>query len=662
MNTFFTGVLMLLAGGFFSLFIKEKYKLTFLSFLSLIGVSLILKTAINVLLFDEILSASYILSGPIGEVKFAIDSLSAFFLVVISVMGLLDIIYSIGYFKPYLGNNRNISSHCFFLSLLIVAKLVLVCVHNTLAFLIMWEIMSVSSFFLMVFENEKKETFEAGINYLITMHVGVIFLIIGFVSLANKTNSYDFFVYKEYFQNIKSFPNLLFYLFFIGFGLKAGFLPLHSWLPKAHPAAPSNISGIMSGVMIKTGIYGILRMIYIFGEPSLSASYFILIISLLSALIGVIYAIAQHDLKKLLAYHSVENIGIIGIGIGIGMLGCVYENHIMAVLGFSGAILHVLNHSIFKELLFYSAGSVYQQTHTVNIESLGGLVKKMPITAGSFLIGSIAISGIPPLNGFVSEFLIYIGMIESFKTESPLLFTIMIFSIASLSLVGAMALLCFTKAFGVVFLGSPRSDKTDKASESGKTMITSLILLSSFTFIIGVFPQLFINIIRKPAEIIIGNSGQNVSLSKYSELMQNISLSALFVIILFLIIFLVRAILLSRRIVEQYKTWDCGYQAGNTRMQYTASSYAKPFLLLSNFLIKHEEKLHKPENLFPKTASLHTESEDLFNAYIIVPATKIIKKFLDVFSWIQSGSTQQYILYGLLFLLGILVYVFISIK
>ena len=321
------------------------------------------------------------MSPLLTGVDFVIDPLSAFFVIVISLMSFLGTLYANGYMKPYLNKGMNVSSHCFFLMMLIASMLMVVTVQNALFFLIVWEIMSLSSFFLVIFEGEKKEVIKAGIKYLIYMHLSVIFIMAAFVLLNINAESLSFGAFANYLHANPELANIVFLLAFAGFGIKAGFVPFHNWLPDAHPAAPSHVSGIMSGVMIKTGIYGILRFLLFVGLPSKMISYTVLVIAVISALYGVLYAITQHDIKRLLAYHSIENIGIIGIGVGIGMLGLAYGNPFVALLGFAGGILHILNHSIFKELLFFAAGSAYLRTHTRNIEMLGGLIKKMPYTA-----------------------------------------------------------------------------------------------------------------------------------------------------------------------------------------------------------------------------------------------------------------------------------------
>lgn len=644
MNYFYIGLFLVFIGGLTSIIFSEKLKAKIVSLFTGLGMIFVLIPSMDVLLKGNIISENIYLPEPIGKVNFLIDPLSSFFILVISAMSFIGTLYAIGYIKPYLNKNRLISSHFFFLSIIITSMLMVVTVQNTIFFVIVWEIMSLSSFFLVVFENEKKEVISAGINYLITMHISILFIIIGFIMLTLKSGNTDFASFKP--------TNLIFILLFIGFGIKAGFVPFHTWLPKAHPAAPSHVSGIMSGVMIKTGIYGILRILSLISIPPIELSYFVLFISVLSGLFGVLYAIAQHDLKKLLAYHSVENIGIIGIGIGIGMLGLSYHNNLIAILGFSGGILHILNHSIFKELLFFGAGAVYTKTHTRNIEKLGGLIKTMPYTAALFLIGSVAITGLPPLNGFISEFLIYLGMLHNFEINSPLILIMSVLAIASLAIVGAMALLCFTKVFSIVFLGISRSEEAESSREEvSKIMLLPMGILAVFIFLIGLFPQYALNLVKNPAMVLLKTHQYPYETAMPINIFKIISFACFGFIILFLIIYALRTLLLKNKNVYSYKTWDCGYQEGNNRMQYTASSYASPFLsFLKPFLVKNFD-ISKPKELFPKEAHFEMHIHDIFEFYLINPVLKANKKFLEQFYWIQSGSTQQYILYGLIFLI-----------
>lgn len=660
MDLFTGGIGVILAGGILSTPLPERLKSWTVALATGAGGTLVAYVSANTLIGGETLYATYALSYPVGEVRLVLDRLSAFFSLVITVMSFLGTVYAIGYMKPYYGKKNTTTSHFMFLAALIASMLAVVAVQNVVAFLISWEIMSLSSFFLVAFENEREEVYRASINYLIAMHIGVLFLIGGFLAVAHASGDLDFASFTAVFRENRGLANLFFVLLFIGFGTKAGFVPFHTWLPKAHPAAPSHVSGLMSGIMIKTGIYGILRAITLVGTPGVEIAYFVLGISVISGILGVAYAIAQHNIKRLLAYHSVENIGIIGMGIGLGMLGTAYGNAPLAILGYAGGILHVLNHSIFKSLLFFAAGGVYQKTHLLDIEKLGGIVKSMTFTTVAFLAGSIAISGLPPFNGFVSEFFIYWGMLKGLTAGNLLLSIAMVIVFASLALIGAMALLCFTKVFGIVFLGSPRSEYHGKLSEVSFPMKAAMTAQMAMIVLIGVLPQYAFSGVTLVARVFMPESAGTFDTAVYLSTLVELSKGLAVFLGLFAVIFILRALLLRRRSVYTYKTWDCGYQAGNVRMQYTASSYAAPFLRIVRPLFAWKTHLSKPQGLFPGKADFESHADDRFECGVINPVLSLIERFLNAFTWIQSGSTQQYILYGLVFLIAITLWIMVA--
>ncbi len=650
MEMYFAGIILLLLGGVFSLFVKEKNKSKVCVIFSFLGMLAFLPCIAKALFWGSTLNKTLYFGGVLGSVNFVVDPLSAFFVFVISLMTFLGILYGGQYLKHYLNKDMNFSSHHLFLMLLEASMIGVVTVQNALFFLIVWEIMSLSSFFLVIFENNKKEVLNAGIKYLIYMHISVIFIITMFALLSIEAGSLNFADFQTFLKNAPNYANLVFFLGFIGFGIKAGFLPFHNWLPDAHPMAPSHVSGIMSGVMIKTGIYGILRTLLIVGTPTKVIAYAVLIVSVLSALYGVLYAISQHDIKRLLAYHSIENIGIIGIGIGAGLLGVVYNNPIVAILGFGGGILHVLNHSIFKELLFLCAGNVYMKTGTKDVEKLGGLIKKMPYTAVLFMAGSIAICALPPLNGFISEFLIYASMIFGFGIKNIAAFMSLILALAALALIGTMAVLCFTKAFGVIFLGSPREEFNFEIKEDvSKTMLLPIGILAIFTLLIGLFPQfVFLGLIN-PVSMFLKDGG---TFALFAEILNFISQVA-FSIFVFLgvcfIVFLVRFLICRKK--KNHTTWGCGYNLPNSRMQYTASGYADLFISTLKPMFKRVVHVKKPKDFFPKEAYYEVEIEDIEEAYIVKPLVELDEKFLSGFERLQNGNIQQYILFGLIFLI-----------
>lgn len=647
-----TSVLVILTGGLVSTLVPDRRKpFTFAAFY-IAGAS-----AISIFAFTELLHGlthSHIIPMPfpIGNIALIIDPLSSFFIFFIAVMGIPGVLYATGYLKPYMDKGEHLASHYFFLGTFFSSILIIPLIQNAIAFLIAWEIMSLSSFFLVIFESKKEEVLSAGINYLITMHVSVIFLIIGFIGISLLANSYNFSAFSTFFASNRYLTNIIFIIFFIGFGLKSGFIPFHTWLPKAHPAAPSHISGIMSGVMIKIGIYGILRILLLIKTPSIEISYFFIIISALTALFGILNAIAQSDIKRLLAYSSIENIGIIGIGIGIGMVGLTYKNELVAFLGFTGALFHLLNHSIFKELLFFGAGSIYTKTHTRNSEKLGGLIKSMPFTGAFFLIGSIAIAALPPFNGFASEFLIYMGLLNGYKIHDLNLLILFSILLSSLALVGTMALLCFSKIFGIVFLGHPRSELPHPVDHDvSLSMLIPKFILGILIVMIGLFPQVILNIIIPAVNIFISSTNLYYLSSASIRIMNLISLTSFLLLLILILTFGIRMYIMHKKVITKYKTWDCGYQAGNTKMQYTAHSYSTPFMeMLSNIFIK-KTTIEKPEGFFPKKGHFKFRLNDSLEFYMIKPLIRGTQNILGKFIWIQSGDTQMYILYGFIFLI-----------
>ena len=645
-----------LFAGILQNFLKNKF--LFLSIMNFVGMIFVLIPSVQVLLNNLPIEYWINFSGLIGLAKFKLDSLSSFFTIIISLMSFLATMYAKGYLKPYTEKGKSITSHLFFFNLLILAMILVVISQNALFFLIVWEIMSISSLFLVGFENEKKEVLNASIKYLIYMHISVLFIMSAFLLINIKTGSFNFDNFKFVLQNNPKFANLFFFLTFIGFGTKAGFLPFHNWLPDAHPAAPSHVSGLMSGVMIKTGIYGILRMITLIGTPSLTISYTVLFIALISSMYGVLYAIAQHDLKKLLAYSSIENIGIIGLGIGCGTLGLAYNIQVLTIAGFLGALLHVLNHSIFKSLLFCNAGVVYNKTHTKNIEILGGLFKKMPTSAICFLIGAIAICGLPPFNGFISEIVIYFSMLQGMLTHNITLFLTLMFSLVGLAFVGVMAILCFTKAFSIVYLGTPRSETAQNiTNDADISMKIPMITLSIFCLLIGIFPKYIIQFIKNILSIFMTTNDLSVYLPL--TFINNINLICLILFVSCTIGIVCRYLFNSKR-ERSFEVWGCGYDKPNSKIQYTAASFTSAFLEITKPLFIKKVDIKKPDIIFPTEAHYKSEVEDIEEEMLIKPTLDFDKHFLEKFQVLQNGNLQQYILYGLVFLLIILFAIIIT--
>ena len=592
-----------------------------------------------------------------------VDRLSAFFIIVINITVLIGFLYARGYLEPYNGskNALRFSIHYFSYIWLYLSMLMVVMFRDGLSFLIAWEIMALSSFFLVIFDAEDRTILKTGISYLIQMHVGMFFILIAFLLVEKATGQMGFDALGSYFS---AYPNLpLFILFFVGFGIKAGFIPLHTWLPEAHPAAPSHVSGVMSGVMIKMGIYGILRVLLSVQSDLLLIGIIILIISMISGVLGVMMAIVQHDLKRLLAYHSIENIGIIGIGIGLGVIGLATGNTPLALLGFAGGLLHVLNHSLFKSLLFFNAGAVYKATHTRNIEHLGGLMKKMPYTAFLFLAGSLAICGLPPFNGFISEYLIYMGMFKSLTAASLFQSILILGTIVGLSLIGGLAIFCFTKAFGIAFLGQPRSEHASDAREVGKNMIFPQYITVAMMMLIGLGSGLVV----KPVFSIVAQTFRlsDVSLTAgpfISNLSQISILAGIFIVTVTLLL-VYRYYHLKGKLIETGPTWGCGYTAGTSRQQYTATSYAYNYNHIAKPLLQGKKIMEeiREDEIFPQKRAFVSHNDDIFRKLLIDKPIDWFSSLLKKIAVMQTGQIQHYILYAFVFMLLVLLLTILNI-
>src|ERR1700690_65314 len=426
-----------------------------------------------------------------------LDALSGFFLTVIGLLSLFVSVYSIGYIKGYLGH-RSVTSLIMFYCIFIAGMMMVVLAGDALCFLVSWEMMAASSYFLVIFENERQENRRAAFLYLVVAHVGAIAILLSFGVMAGfATKSESFLGYTFDAMRTAQLPiewaTAAFFLSFFGFAANAGVIPLHVWLPEAHPVAPSNVSALMSGVMLKTAIYGIVRvtfdLIHVF---PVWWGAIVLSFGLISAVMGVLYALMQHDLKRLLAYHSVENIGIILIGIGLAMIFTSFDMSLLAALALIAGLYHTLNHAMFKGLLFMGAGAVLQATHEKNMEEMGGLIRFMPWTAVLFLIGCISISALPPFNGFVSEWLTYQAFLLSPALPSPLIRLLIPLGAALLALTGALAAACFVKAFGVTFLGHWRGHHNPKVHEVDWFMRIGMLLAALTCFGLGILPSAFI--------------------------------------------------------------------------------------------------------------------------------------------------------------------------
>jgi hydrogenase-4 component B len=587
-----------------------------------------------------------------GKITLHIDRLSSWFILIINLTCINGAFYGIGYMRSYKEQKANLSMH-WILFLLFQSSMLWVCmVQNGLAFLVVWELMSLSSFLLVIFEHQNKTTLKAGINYLVQMHIGVLFLTAAFIRVYFSGGSFEFSAIEKFFSQYSN--TWLFFLFFIGFGIKAGFIPLHSWLPQAHPAAPSHISGVMSGVIVKLGIYGIFRIAFMLTQDYIFIGEIVIIISIMTGLYGILNAAMHRDYKKMLAYCTIENIGIIGIGIGLGLIGIGTGNALLIILGFTSALLHTLNHSLFKSLLFFNAGSVYQQTHTRDMEKLGGLIRNMPQTATLFLIGGMAIGGLPPFNGFVSEFLLYSGLLAGIKSIGISYITLMVSSLAALAVIGGISMLTFTKSFGIIFLGAPRTELSHHPKEVSLGMRFPQYFILAIMLSIGLFPQFYFSITQK---IITGFMPSAISLNDVlpASILNSVSAVGKFAMLLIgliLLVYFLRIWFTKKLSVAKVSTWGCGYIAPSTTMQYTGKSYSKSLSKLLNFVVLEKKKYKEIQSneIFPAERKHSSHYNDFFVTKIFDAIVSRLLYSLNYFQFIQNGKIQLYILYGIFFI------------
>lgn len=587
---------------------------------------------------------------------FLFDPLSLFFLCVIFIVSLPSAIYSFSYLKGEYSLGK-IALSWFLLAIFVLSMAAVVTAGNVFIFLVSWEIMSLVSYFLVVFDTKHEKSVQAGTIYIVMTHIGTAFLIVAFLVMYKYANSFDLFVIKNACQTMPmQTKNIVFLLLLIGFGTKAGIVPLHIWLPYAHPQAPSHISSIMSGVMIKTAIYGIIRFVmFILGVNSSWWGVLVLILAVISCLVGVIYALMEHDIKRLLAYHSVENIGIILLGLGLSMFFISLNMPYLAVFSLIAGLYHLINHAIFKGLLFLCAGSVYKATGTRDIEKLGGLIKKMPQTAAFFLLGAMAISALPPLNGFVSEWLtlqaFFLGAFNVIG-GSKLFLGI---CAAMLALTSGLAAACFVKAFGITFLAQPRSHYAQNAKEVALSMRVGMFILALLAVIFGLAAALIIKLLAKVSGSALGIDISNMSFSLNNftlslQVAQSIYLStpalALWLIVFGILGFVIYRIFGRGKSVI-YKTWDCGYYKLDSRNEYTATAFSKPFRIAFSFFLLPYRKTQKIRESFYHTKSFtyETHTTKIFKKYIYDPVLAFVFKTAKSMRRIQPGSIHLYLFY-----------------
>lgn len=604
---------------------------------------------------------------PFGSFSMKLDGLAAFMIGLISVMGFAASLYSISYLEKY--EHRALGVLGFFTNLFLTTLLLVVTASNGFFFLIFWETMTLASYFLVTFENEKTESAHAGYVYMVIAHVGTFLIMIAFFIFYLNVGSFNFLAFSQA-QLPSWLRSLIFVLAFLGFGAKAGMVPLHIWMPSTYAAAPSHIAGLMAGVMKKTAIYGILRIcVDCLGVSMLWWALLVLLFGLVSAVIGVIYALAEKDIKRMLAYSSVENVGLILMGVGTGMIGLAVNNQAVALLGFLAALYHCLNHAFFKGLLFFAAGSVENQANTRNLNGLGGLAKKMPWTAVAFFFGVLAVAAFPPMNGFVSEWFLYQAL---FKAADSQVFPIRVLAPLGailLAFTGTLVAMCFVKAYGSIFSGPPRTSESSQASESSAGMVASMVFLAAGCIFLGLFSPAVSQGLVLVASSIRGVSVLPVATGVwiYPTNMIQALISPPLVLILILgtllipplIIYLYGGFKAGRKTVAD--PWACGY-GYSPEMSISANSFDQPVNSTFRSIYWLRTILDMPLEKITGWAKRIKEFAVMREAFVEHGVTEPIFHAVDYlgkrFQQLQMGDIRMYCLYIILTLAILLIVVF----
>lgn len=569
-----------------------------------------------------------------GEpVHLRLDAISALFLALLAVVGGSGTAYAVEYWSER-KHPRSAPRGRLWWSLLVLSLMAVLLSTNGLHFLMAWEIFTLSAYFLVTLERQKSEVRAAGWLYLGASHVGTLCLFAYFGMLAVRTGSWDLGSMRD---RAELAP--LFWLALFGFGIKSGVFPLHVWLPSAHANAPSHVSAMLSGVTIKMGIYGLVRASGWLPVPA-SAGWVVVALGVASAVLGVAFALGQHDLKRLLAYHSVENIGIILIGLGFALVAVEYGYPSWGRLALAGSLLHVWNHGLFKSLLFFGAGSVLHATGTREMSKLGGLWRAMPWTAAFFALGATAICGLPPLNGFVSEWLVFLGLLDAAIAHGPAAWAALPTAVL-LGITGALALACFVKVCGVVFLGAPRSPVAARAHECGRPMRGAMLVPAATCVAIGLTPVFFWPAVARAVGVWYPSWGDTAAPAPLAVLSGvHVFIAA---VVLLAAWWLWKRVLASKP--DRALTWDCGYAEPTARMQYTAGSFAGIVVEWFGWILRPVRHEQRPEGPFPAAANSSEHTPETVLECVIQPVSALVMRVSAMARRLQHGRIQAYLLY-----------------
>lgn len=593
---------------------------------------------------------------PGETLHFGLDGLSAVFLAPMFLLAALVAVACVGYFEEHPGSLTP-GTAWLMLNMMVAAMVGVALARNAILFLVAWEVMAVAGFFLVIYHAERPETKPAGWKWLAASQLGAACLVPVFVLLGQSHGSLEFNEFSI--DGMSPFlVSLVFVLAVVGFGAKAGVAPFHVWLPEAHPVAPSPVSALLSGVLIKFGIYGLVRIIVFLGTPPSWWAWLLIALGLVSGVWGILNAIVQKDLKRLLAYSSVENIGIVLLGLGLGLYGKHVNKPEMAVLGFGGALLHVWSHAMGKGLLFLGAGAVKHACGTTDIDRLGGILKQAPELGTCFVIGAASICGLPPLAGFSGEFLIYLGAFEEEATAGGPAALPPLAVLTGLALIGGLAVYAFSKAAGLSFLGAPR-DATIKLGHVPKSITIPLIILAAMCAVLGLAAPIVVTALT-PALVTVSGVGSTIITTRMrdaSEPLASVTLvTAIFLVFLGGLTFL-RWKLLAGREIGAAGTWDCGYAAPSATMQYTGSSYGQSVADLIGPAVGHTRVKPGPFSYFPgPNEGVKTRTDDVAESRGYRPIFKLIAWIMSRGRMLQSGRVHLYVLYIMLTLFVVLIW------
>lgn len=578
--------------------------------------------------------------------RLRLDALSGFFLCVIGVVSFAVGLYAPGYVRGFEHGRDPLPVLGGFAGLFLAGMLLVVLADDAFLFMVAWELMSLSSYFLVAFHHDHAANRRAAFLYLLMAHIAGLTILLGFGVLASFGGGFAFDAMRGA-QLSFGWASVAFVLAFIGFGIKAGLVPLHAWLPEAHPAAPSHISALMSGVMLKVGVYGFIRVVFdLIGQFHWQWGVAVLTIGSITALMGVLYALMQHDLKRLLAYHSVENIGIIFIGLGLALLFLAGGHTMLGAVAFVAALYHTINHALFKGLLFMGAGAILHSANERDLEKMGGLLRRMPWTGLFFLIGCISISALPPFNGFVSEWLTFQAALQAWQLENGVLRSLVPIAAAVLALTGALAAACFVKVYGVAFLGQARSRHVRRARQAPLSMNIGQGVLALLCLLLGVLPTAFIGLLNEVPRQVLGQGLPQATAHGWLWLtpisQQTASYGAPMVAVALFAALGLGLWLLGRgvRRVRRCDAWDCGFAPPSPGMQYTATAFTQPIRRVFGLLFLIDEGVERQEDgRLRHRLQVSDRAWDLF----YVPVVRLIESSARRVTRLQSGNVRTYL-------------------